>query len=82
MRVVGIDTHKATLAACLIDEVGLVVAEATFPNDPAGFAALLAWLREAGGVERIRPRGLSGVRCRGGPRRADVADDLCSKRRS
>jgi transposase len=39
MRVVGIDTHKASLAACLIDDVGLVVAEATFPNAPAGFAA-------------------------------------------
>ena len=40
MRVVGIDTHKATLAACAIDDVGQVLAEATFPNDPAGFAAL------------------------------------------
>jgi transposase len=57
MRVVGIDTHKATLAACLIDDVGLVLAEAMFANEPAGFAALLAWLREHGGVERI---GLEG----------------------
>jgi transposase len=60
MRVVGIDTHKASLAACLIDDVGLVVAEATFPNDPAGFVALLAWLREAGGVERIGLEGSAG----------------------
>src|SRR5258706_5795244 len=54
MRVVGIDTHKATLAACAIDDVGLVLGEATFPNDPAGFAALLVWLHEIGGVGRVR----------------------------
>jgi transposase len=59
MRVAGIDTHKATLAACLIDEVGLVVAEATFPNDPAGFTALLGWLRESG-AERIGLEGSAG----------------------
>ena len=54
MGVVGIDTHKATLAACAVDEVGGPIAEATFPNDPTGFAALLAWL---GGIERV---GLEG----------------------
>lgn len=59
MRVVGIDTHKATLAACLIDDVGLVVAEATFPNAPAGFAALLAWLRGLG-AQRIGLEGSAG----------------------
>ncbi len=60
MRVVGIDTHKATLAACAIDEVGQVLAEMTFDNDPAGFAALLAWLDELGGVERIGLEGSAG----------------------
>jgi transposase len=60
MRVAGIDTHKATLAACLVDEVGLVVAEATLPNDPAGFVALLAWLRDLGGAERIGLEGSAG----------------------
>jgi len=60
MRVVGIDTHKASLAACLIDDVGLVVAEATFPNAPAGFAVLLGWIRELGGAERIGLEGSAG----------------------
>ena len=41
MGVVGIDTHKATLAACAIDEIGQVLAERTFPNEPAGFEGLL-----------------------------------------
>jgi transposase len=60
MRVVGIDTHKATLAACAIDDVGVVLGEATFANDPAGFAALLAWLHEVGGIERIGLEGSAG----------------------
>lgn len=59
MRVVGIDTHKATLAACLVDDVGLVVAEATFPNGPTGFTALLAWLRDLG-AQRIGLEGSAG----------------------
>jgi transposase len=60
MRVVGIDTHKATLAACAIDELGQVLAEATFGNDPAGFAALLAWLHEVGQIERVGLEGSAG----------------------
>ena len=60
MRVVGIDTHKATLAACAIDEVGQVLAERTFPNDPAGFDALLGWIREIGGIERVGLEGSAG----------------------
>jgi transposase len=59
MRVAGIDTHKATLAACALDEVGQPLAEATFSNDSAGFAALLAWLRELG-VERVGLEGSAG----------------------
>jgi transposase len=46
MRVVGIDSHKATLAACAIDEAGVVLAERTFPNEPAGFVDLAAWLTQ------------------------------------
>ena len=60
MRVAGIDSHKATLAACLIDQVGQAVAEQTFANDPAGFEALLAWLGEHGGVDRIGLEGSAG----------------------
>jgi transposase len=60
MRVAGIDTHKATLAACLIDDVGLAVAEATFPNDPEGFRALLGWIRDFGPIDRIGLEGSAG----------------------
>ena len=60
MRVVGIDTHKATLAACAIDGVGGLLGERTFPNEPAGFGALLAWLAELGEIERVGLEGSAG----------------------
>jgi transposase len=60
MGVVGIDSHKATLAACAIDEIGGIIGEATFPNDPAGFGALLAWLGEQGEISRIGLEGSAG----------------------
>ncbi len=46
MHVVGIDSHKATLAACAVDETGVVLAERTFSNEPAGFEALVGWLTD------------------------------------
>ena len=43
MGAIGIDTHKATLAACAVDALGMAHAERTFGNDPAGHRALLDW---------------------------------------
>jgi transposase len=43
MDAIGIDTHKETLAACLVDELGSALDERTFDNDPAGHLALLDW---------------------------------------
>ena len=43
MRTIGVDTHKATLAACAIDELGSPVAEASFGNDPAGHREFIGW---------------------------------------
>ena len=60
MRAVGIDTHKATLAACAVDEVGQPQAEAEFANDPAGFAALLNFVRAQGPAARIGLEGSAG----------------------
>jgi transposase len=45
MTAIGIDTHKATLAACAIDDLGRPISEATFDNDPAGHVAFIAWAR-------------------------------------
>jgi transposase len=43
MVAIGIDTHKATLAACAVDEVGRPLEQRTFRNDRTGHDALLAW---------------------------------------
>jgi hypothetical protein len=42
------------------NDVGQALFEAIFPNEPAGSAALLAWLRELGGIERIGLEGSAG----------------------
>jgi transposase len=41
---IGVDTHKATLAACLVDGLGIARDEQAFSNDRAGHAAFAAWV--------------------------------------
>ncbi len=55
MTAVGIDTHKASLAACAVDELGAPLAERTFPNSPAGHAMLADWIGE------VAPGALVGI---------------------
>lgn len=55
MQTIGVDTHKATLAACAIDELGSAVAEASFANDPAGHRAFIVW------AASIAPGGTVGI---------------------
>ena len=43
MTVIGIDTHKHSLAACAIDQRGVALAEMTFANSPAGHRAVADW---------------------------------------
>jgi transposase len=43
MTAIGIDTHKDSLAACAVDDLGAVLGEATFGNTPTGHAHLAAW---------------------------------------
>lgn len=50
MQAIGIDTHKDSLAACLVDALGAVLDERTFANDPTGHGALLAWASAVPGV--------------------------------
>ena len=47
MTAIGIDTHKATLAACLVDALGRPLDEREFRNDAAGHRALVAWVLDA-----------------------------------
>ena len=43
MHFIGIDTHKDTLAACVINQHGRAVDHGQFRNDPAGHARLVTW---------------------------------------
>jgi transposase len=45
MTAIGVDTHKATLAACAVDPLGAPIAEATFANNLKGHLAFIAWAR-------------------------------------
>lgn len=56
---VGVDTHKDTLAACLVDGLGIARAEQEFPNTPAGHAAFEAWLGRIEGEVRVGVEGSS-----------------------
>ncbi len=49
MVVIGIDSHKQTLACCAVDEVGRETASKTFANDPDGHRALVRWALRLGG---------------------------------
>ncbi len=44
MLAVGVDTHKESLAACAVNEVGRPIAEGSFSNDVNGHRALRGWL--------------------------------------
>jgi transposase len=59
MTAIGIDTHKSSLAACAIDELGASHDEKTFPNDPAGHRQLGAWAAAIVPAARIGVEGSS-----------------------
>jgi transposase len=56
---VGIDSHKATLSAAAVDELGRLAGQGDFSNDPRGHQALLRWALGQGEVIRF------GVECSG-----------------
>jgi transposase len=64
MPAIGIDTHKRTLAACAVDDVGSVIDERTFSCDPTGFVELAAW---AGDVAPEAMIGIEGSASYGAP---------------
>jgi hypothetical protein len=50
---IGVDAHKATLAAAAVDGLGRVVDEAVFGNDAAGNKRFVAWALSHAGTRRI-----------------------------
>lgn len=49
----GVDTHKDTHTAAALDANGRMLGNETFVASAAGYAALFAWLREFGTVDKI-----------------------------
>jgi transposase len=49
----GVDTHKQTHHAALIDNKGRLLGDREFSADQPGYAALLAWMRSQGVIESI-----------------------------
>ena len=53
----GVDTHKATHVAAVVDELGRILGTESFPAAPAGYRSLLRWLRSFGVVARVGVEG-------------------------
>jgi transposase len=53
MVTIGMDSHKASLAACAIDDAGRVLGERSFPNSRSGHRRFVAWMDEVGPRRRI-----------------------------
>jgi transposase len=58
MVTIGVDSHKASLAACAVDDASRVVAERSFPNSFAGHRSFARWLDE---FEHPRLVGIEGA---------------------
>jgi transposase len=53
----GIDTHGEVHVAAVLDEVGGLLGTESFPAEPEGYSALLAWLRGFGEVAKVGVEG-------------------------
>jgi transposase len=53
----GVDTHGKTHHAAVLDQVGRVLGDQEFAATPAGYEALLAWLRSFGRVIKVGVEG-------------------------
>jgi transposase len=58
--VFGVDSHKETLAACGVDEIGRRQAAREFPNCRSGHVALLDWACQLGGDHVFAIEGSGG----------------------
>ena len=63
----GVDTHKDTHVAAVLNAVGVVLGTAEFPTTPAGYRRLLTWMRGFGELTVV---GVEGTGAWGGDRNA------------
>jgi transposase len=57
---IGIDSHRDSLAVCVLDEQGVIIAEREFANAPTGHRALRRFLVSLPGMRRIGIEGSGG----------------------
>jgi hypothetical protein len=57
----GVDSHKDSLAACLVDQTGAQLTAATFLNTPDGHGDLLAWVGRSGQLTRAGIEGAANL---------------------
>ena len=57
----GVDSHKDTLAVCLVDQTGRCLHTAVLPNTPAGHRQLAAWLQQHGPIGRVGIEGAANL---------------------
>jgi transposase len=60
-NVVGVDPHRQTLTATVLDGRGATVGHEHFPTTQAGFAELLGWANAFGAISRWGVEGASGL---------------------
>jgi transposase len=68
---IGIDSHKRSFSAVVVDDLGRVIGVRDLPNTPTGFAHFERWAAEHGDVRRI---GIEGTGSYG----AGLARHLCA----
>uniref|UniRef100_UPI0026D50752 hypothetical protein n=1 Tax=Micromonospora echinaurantiaca TaxID=47857 RepID=UPI0026D50752 len=57
----GVDTHRATHHAAIIDSAGGLLADAAFPVNSDGYADLLAWMRSFGRLIAVESKALAAT---------------------
>ncbi|HEX5204392.1 MAG TPA: IS110 family transposase [Actinoplanes sp.] len=72
----GVDTHQDTHTAAVLDLVGRVLGTEQFPATPAGYQALLAWMRGFGRLWRIGVEGTGAYGAGLGRRLRDEAVEV------
>ena len=53
----GVDTHQDLHVAAALDQLGRVLATATFPTTIGGYRRLLSWLRQHGQLDKVGVEG-------------------------
>jgi len=53
----GVDTHKDTHVAAVLNPLGVVLGTSEFPATPAGYRRLLAWMRDFGQLTEVGVEG-------------------------